>query len=893
MNDFSHGDIQRMKAQADLVEVMRASGLELVPVGKNLLCRCPWHDDKEASLVVNPEKQLYNCFGCEAKGDVLTFLQETEHLSFRAALERLSAIVGESPSSSSPSSSAAPDDPDLLVGGLTRPELLKRVAQHYAQGLAKSQEAQEYLRDRSLGDVETLRAFGVGYCDGSLLKTVPKGSDTRQALIDLGVLNAKGKEHFLGCVVVPLEDPELGIVGLYGRRINPKAKVRHLFLPGPKRGVFNRQVLRTASSVYAVEGVFDALSLWVAGVRNATCLYGTAGLTPDLLQALNESSVRELVLCVDADRAGDEAVERVTEQVQGRFNVSRVLLPAGSDPNSILVNEGASPLRSLLDCRQSLSESTDDQAESSLDAGSGGLPLTETTDTDFTLTYEELGLVYEVTPVPPFHGRMRIALKATRAEEGERKRRFLDRLDLTSARARSATTKTLSNTLNLPQAVAEEHMQTLLDTTDSFIVSLGPDGDSSDGMSGEAPVLTEDEKLQALEFLKAPDLTRRLQDDMEALGYVGEPKGKLLAYLVGLSRKLENPLSAIIRSQSGAGKSGLSSLIALLTPPEEVIHYSRVSAHALAYAPKDAFKRKLIIMEERVGGEAADYYIRILQSSHKIRQAVVIKDPATGEMRTQEFEVEGPIAYIETTTCRHLNQENASRCFEIYLDETEEQTLRIHERQRQARTINRLKRADRQAILDRHHNAQRMLEEVKVVIPYVEHLTFPTKWLRTRRDNERFLCLIEASAFLHQYQRVKKSCRRPDGEEVFYVEANLDDYRLAYELAKDVLRDTLHELSPAAREVLQTANSFDGGAFTRRDLREALGWSQKRVHQAVHELLDMEYVAVVSGGNGQTHQYTVVLQSNAPQPSPVTSLLHPDELARLLNSDQLRGEEAS
>src|SRR5690606_2963150 len=88
--------IQRMKAQTDLVEVMRASGLELEPVGKNLLCRCPWHDDKEASLVVNPEKQLYNCFGCEAKGDVLTFLQETEHLSFRAALERLAAIVGES-----------------------------------------------------------------------------------------------------------------------------------------------------------------------------------------------------------------------------------------------------------------------------------------------------------------------------------------------------------------------------------------------------------------------------------------------------------------------------------------------------------------------------------------------------------------------------------------------------------------------------------------------------------------------------------------------------------------------------------------------------------------------------------------------------------------------------
>jgi hypothetical protein len=377
---------------------------------------------------------------------------------------------------------------------------------------------------------------------------------------------------------------------------------------------------------------------------------------------------------------------------------------------------------------------------------------------------------------------------------------------------------------------------------------------------------------------------------METLGYVGEGKGKLLAYLVGLSRKLENPLSAIIRSQSGAGKSGLSSLVALLTPPEEVVHYSRVSAHALAYAPKDAFKRKLLIMEERVGGEAADYYIRILQSSHKICQAVVIKDPVTGQMRTQEFEVEGPIAYIETTTQRHLNQENASRCFEIYLDETEQQTQRIHDRQREARTLTRLKQADRQKILDRHHNAQRMLEQVKVVIPYVHHLTFPSKWLRTRRDNERFLCLIEVSAFLHQYQRVKKSVRGPDGDEIPYIEANLEDYRLAYELAKDVLQDTLHELSISAREALsllrgstQAARSLEG-SFTRRELREVTGWPQRRVTESIAELLDMEYLAKLGGDTGKTYHYSVIL-AEGEQPSPITGLMHPDELEKRLREE--------
>ena len=891
MNDYSRADLDQLKARVDLAELMRSSGLELKKTGKNFLVRCPWHDDEEASLVVNPEKQLYNCFGCEAQGDVLTFLEKSENLTFREAVKKLHALAGQSePETPATSALKTCQLPKGTRSNAQGPELLGRVVEHYERGLAENKEARAYLESRGLGDVQMWRDFRLGFCDGSLLKTVPKGSEARQSLMDLGVLNSKGKEHFLGCVVVPLEDPELGVVGLYGRRVNPNAKVRHLFLPGPKRGVFNHNFLRStqpngSATAFVVEGVLDALSLWSLGKQNVICLHGTAGFNEDTLRALNASNVRELRLCVDADRAGDEAVERIAEQTQGRFQISRVALPAGADPNSILCDEGPSSLRTFLECHALQAASLDGS-----DSSEQGLPLTETNDTGFTLTYEELALAYEVTPIPPFHGRMRVALKATKSEDTGRKRRFLDRLDLTSARVRDTMVKNLSNSLSLPQAVAESHMQTLLETTEDFVHCLA-DGESQGGVASEAPILSDDEKLQALEFLKRPDLVRRLQDDMEALGYVGEPKGKLLAYLVGLSRKLENPLSAIIRSQSGAGKSGLSSLIALLTPPEEVIHYSRVSAHALAYAPKDAFKRKLIIMEERVGGEAADYYIRILQSSHKIRQAVVIKDPATGEMRTQEFEVEGPIAYIETTTCRHLNQENASRCFEIYLDETEEQTLRIHERQRQARTINRLKRADRQAILDRHHNAQRMLEEVKIVIPYVEHLTFPTKWLRTRRDNERFLCLIEASAFLHQYQRVKKSCKRPDGTEVFYVEANLDDYKLAYDLARDILRDTLHELSISARKVLEAAHSFEG-SFSRRQIREVLGWSQRQVTENIAELVNMEYLAVLDGANGKAYRYSVILEQGA-SPSPVSGLLHPDELARLLSKGQLRGEEAS
>ena len=898
MNDFSRQDIEALKASVDLCELIRSYGIDLKPVGRNLTAICPWHDDKEASFVVNPEKQLYNCFGCEAKGDALSFLQAQHpggtRLSFPQAVMRLKGLAdGESRGTSQAehSSKTQTRRPQGFPGGHTRNDLLEKVCQHYQNGLEGSEEARQYLKDRKLWNSELYEGFRFGYCDGTLLKALPRGdvhpkgtrSAARDALQEIGILNSKGREHFLGCVVVPLFHPTDGLVGFYGRRIDPAAKVRHLFLPGPKRAVFGFQAMEAASSVYVTEGVFDALSLWLVGLRPVTCVFGVGGGLPEELEKhLRASSITELRLCFDDDRSGRRGQQKVLRQASDRFKMSRIVMPAEIDANKLLVREGPDMLRSFARCLKPLSSPED--LDPSAPTCSTQLPLTETTDTDFRLTFSDPEVRYLVTPQPPFNSsRLKVAIRAERpAPDGKaRPAKYLDRCDLVSSRSRTEVLRGLSQQLSLDAETAKRHLDHILDTADRFTDSLraahgGPAGSES------PPELSDEEKAEALEFLKAPDLTRRLQADMEALGYVGEERGKLLAYLVGLSRKLENPLSAIIRSQSGAGKSGLATLVASLVPPEDVIHYSRVSAHALAYAGKDAYKRKLLLMEERVGGEAADYYIRILQSSQMIRQAVVIKDPVTGQMKTQEFEVEGPIAYIETTTASVINQENASRCFEIYLDETEEQTRKIHECQRLSREAVRLKRVRKDAICARHHNAQRMLEQLPVVIPYVRHLTFPTRWLRTRRDNERFLCLIEVSALLHQHQRFCGQLDGPDGEPVRYVEASVEDYRLAYDLAKDVLRDTLHELSISARELLRRASSIEDTPFTRRHLRDLTGWSQKRIHQAVHELVDMEYFAAISGANGKAHQYTVITGSRE-GPSPIRSLLHPDKLATKLH----------
>ena len=108
-----------------------------------------------------------------------------------------------------------------------------------------------------------------------------------------------------------------------------------------------------------------------------------------------------------------------------------------------------------------------------------------------------------------------------------------------------------------------------------------------------------------------------------------------------------------------------------------------------------------------------------------------------------------------------------------------------------------------EAIKHRHHNLQRMLKPVMVEIPYAPDLDFPADSLRTRRDHERFLSLIEAVTFLFQYQREQKEIATPEGEKMTAVLSTVEDYARAYELAREILGFTLDDLKKHARELLE------------------------------------------------------------------------------------------
>jgi energy-coupling factor transporter ATP-binding protein EcfA2 len=464
-------------------------------------------------------------------------------------------------------------------------------------------------------------------------------------------------------------------------------------------------------------------------------------------------------------------------------------------------------------------------------------------------------------------GRLRVTVKASRGEGFH-----VDTLDLYASRARTEFAKRAGKVLSVEASAVEGALLALLVEAEKAVEEKRSEEDAT-----TVPAMSESERAEALAFLRRPDLLDQVARDLDSLGYVGEETNKRLLYLVAVSRKLQDPLSAIVLSQSGAGKSYLTEVIEKLTPPEDVVLLTRLTPQSLYYTEPGFLDRKLVIVEERYGSMEADYSIRVLQSRKKLIAAAPVKDPTTGNMRTKVFMVEARAAFIEATTAATVNHENATRCFELQMDESEEQTRRIHERMSQLRTeAGLLRRREAAELARRHWNAQRLLEPASVVIPFAGKLTFPSAWLRTRRDYARFLNLIEVSAFLHQHQR-----ERQGGA----IVASLADYGVAYALAAQVLRETLSDLKKPLREALERIRSLvrgDSATVSRRQIRDELGEPDSTVRRWLADLVELEYLEAETskGGQGKTARYR--LAEGAPREDVVLGLLTPEDLRKRL-----------
>jgi DNA primase catalytic core len=340
-------EIERLKAEVPLAGLAEAAGVELRPTGADLAGRCPFHEDDTPSLVISPGKNLWHCMGaCQAGGSVIDWVMRAEGVSFRHAVELLrdglpAAGAGAGAKRSTVRRLAAPVERTAADA-----ELLGQVTDYYHKVLKESPDALGYLARRRIDHPEAIGTFRLGYADRTLGLRLPDkrrkdGAEIRGRLERLGIFRASGHEHLAGSLIIPVFD-EAGLVSeVYGRKVRDDLRAgtpKHLYLPGPHRGVWNLPAVAASDEIIVAESLIDALSFWCAGFRHVTACYGAGGFTADHERAFAGHQVRRVLIAFDRDDAGDKAARDLAADLTARgVECFRVEFPAGADANDVAV----------------------------------------------------------------------------------------------------------------------------------------------------------------------------------------------------------------------------------------------------------------------------------------------------------------------------------------------------------------------------------------------------------------------------------------------------------------------------------------------------------------------------------------------------------------------------
>jgi DNA primase len=365
---ISPESLERVKQAADIVEVIGAH-TDLRRQGARMVGLCPFHEERTPSFSVEPQEKLYHCFGCGVGGDVIKFVEEKEGLGFAEAVELLADRYGVE-------LEREQEDPRAEARRQQRrrlEQLLERTASYYANYLWESKEAgkaREYLAERGLGE-QVLRDFGVGYAPSAWDKILVLGQQAGFSVAELrGVgLAQRGRsggeyDRFRSRIMFPIRDRRGRTLGFGGRAMRSDQGAKYVntaetdffhksqMLYGVDRA---KGAIAKAGRAVVVEGYTDVLALHQAGIEEAVGVMGTA-ITDEQVATLS-GMVDEVVLALDADSAGQEAMLRAQRVAAGRRMRLRVAaMPSGVDPAEMMAEgEGAARFGELIERADELS----------------------------------------------------------------------------------------------------------------------------------------------------------------------------------------------------------------------------------------------------------------------------------------------------------------------------------------------------------------------------------------------------------------------------------------------------------------------------------------------------------------------------------------------------------
>jgi hypothetical protein len=481
----------------------------------------------------------------------------------------------------------------------------------------------------------------------------------------------------------------------------------------------------------------------------------------------------------------------------------------------------------------------------------------------------------ESTPVQPFSfngfGAPRPEIKVGRANpRGKRlvighigEKEYRDEINIDRADERQKFLKGFATKMELPKDSFRFLDDELLRKCTAF------DAEQHVATTEEAPQASEpaltvspEVQAEAEALLNSADLERDLLADFATLGIVAEDLLALAVFFICVSRLLPHPLSGCVQSASGSGKSFVTEAVLSLFPESTRIMATAISDQALYYLEEGALKNKILFRSERQHADPRNsaatansgLAVREMQSSGQLRKLVTARDP-DGNLVTRHIVQEGPIAFLETTTEEEIFSEDATRSLPLATDESVAQTERI-QRLQQLEAMGATADEHRQdQVRQKHHAAQERLADLKVTVPFAEHLSLPVSKVASRRVYPQLITLIKSIALFRQFLKPIHNGT---------IEADLNDYCLARKVYLPILERQFAPLSERARSMYEAIhahvsqmNQMLPRTFTRKEVETWCGIGTTETRKRMNALVEAGLISEASGARGVAYRYRI------------------------------------
>ena len=810
--------IPDIKKRLSILQVLTHYGIEL---GKNNMIPCPFHADEKPSMKIYPETNTVFCFAgnCEVQNlDVIDFIMTMDKSRKHEAIEKAKKLIGDvSPEKRVLTKQAGAPGPEQI-----NLNLLTQFAA-YRKSLKSHKDAQSYCNQRAL-EWEKLE---IGY----------KGRTTSE-------------KWGRGCIIFPLRNPKNEIVSLYGRGITGSSH----FYQSNRQGLYPCYPSAQTKRLILTESVIDAASLEqldeVTKDYTILALYGTNGLTSEQLKAIEKlPSLEEIIFFLDGDEGGQKAVQTHAQTLKGILPDVRLMniLPLeNEDVNSILVAHLPSVLPDMIARRRPLNNTK----LSSTKVESNDIEKTEivkpkplsrklNTDNPHNLIYTTPTAKYYVKGGVRCGVKDLDSLKITLVAENKERRKSRNRLDLYEDKQVKKVGRIIAEKLALRYDAVELDIQLLTDELEEIrernrLRTLENDKSTK-------VILPLERQQKCRDFLKLPNLLKRINELIGQAGVVGESNNRLLLFVVASSYKMPHTLHALIQGASGSGKTRLLKIISQMMPEEDVKKYTRVTDGGFYNQPEHFFVNKLLCLEDMDGlKEEAQLAARELISNEILITATSIKDE-NGAIQGGERIVRGPVASLACTTKADIYEDNISRCFVVAVDESKAQSLRVIEYQNKvhAGIIDRDKEPQIKAFL---RDCMRMLKPCQVINPYAHKIHLPEDAHKIRRLNELYQNFVQQITILNQYQRKTDAKGRLITEKTdLQMACNIlfESIVLKVDELDGSLRQFFEKLKKHAKSKSKTHQNYE---FDRFEIRQATGVSKTQQHRYMKALVQMEYL---------------------------------------------------